>query len=538
MVDMPAAPQSSYDQIPYPKTTHQNTHVRRLENLATLLDMKPAPVDGCRVLELGCASGWNLICQAREFPESEFIGMDASPVQIEEGNRAVAATGLSNVTLFQGDIMAIDDSLGHFDYIFCHGVYSWVPEQVQAKILDVCRENLNPSGVAQVSYNVYPGWHFFGLVRDMMLFHIRGYDDIRHRIGQARAALHFMAENSNQETPYGRMLTDEMERLRAADDTYLLHENLETFNNPLYFHEFVERARNKGLQYLGDSNFSAMTPHSFPDGARKALAKVPMVQMEQYLDFLRNASFRNSLLCHADVELQRQIRPQILNRFQLALAQKPTGFDLDPVSTATVEISLKNGSLQTNAPLVKAAFLELESSWPHALSPDELFERSCQLLRDKARPEDIRETQKRQVLAVVLLQTVLSGNIAAHVHPPRLCTSIADKPTADAFVRLQAREGCMVTNLCHEIVGLSEVARQILVDLDGDHTLEALADTLKESIRRGDLNTSTDGEPITSPTPEVVAALVDDGLEQIRDSMLLSAAASPWSASPARATRT
>jgi methyltransferase-like protein len=198
---------------------------------------------------------------------------------------------------------------------------------------------------------------------------------------------------------------------------------------------------------------------------------------------------------------------------------------LDPVSTDTVKISFKNGSFRTNSPMVKAAFLELESSWPHALSVDELFERSRKVLREQALPEAIQETQTRQVLAVALLQTVLSGFTVAHVHPPQPCTHITDKPTADAFVRLQARAGVTVTNLCHEIVALSQVARQILVDLDGNHTLEALAETLEESIRCGDLNLSTDGEPITSPSPEVLASLLDHGLEQIREAMLLSAAA-------------
>ncbi|MHC4813784.1 MAG: methyltransferase regulatory domain-containing protein [Planctomycetota bacterium] len=519
---MSEEPHCNYDEVPYPKTTHRDSHVRRLESLATLVGMKPAAIDSCRVLELGCASGWNLISQAREFPDSEFVGIDASAAQIEEGKLAVAATGLANIDLSHGDIMAIDSALGRFDYIICHGVYSWVPDHVQAKILDVCRENLSPSGVALVSYNVYPGWHFRGLVRNMMLFHTRGYKDSRERIGQAKAALDFMAAHTDADTPYGKMLADEMDLIRSAGDSYLFHDHLEPNNKPLYFHEFIARAQEKGLQYLSDSNFSQMLPHRLPEGARQALSSAPMVQMEQYLDFLRNTSFRNTLLCHADVPLQRQIKPQILNHFQLTLAQKPTGFDLDPTSTATVKLSFGNGSFRTNSPLVKAAFLKLESSWPHALSPDELYRRSQKLLADKVLPGNVQETQTRQVLAVALLQTVLSGFTVAHVHPPRLCTSIADKPTADAFVRMQARSGLKVTNLCHEIVALSELAREILVDLDGDHSIEALAETLMEGIRRGDLNFSADGEPVTSPTPELLGALVDHGLQQIREAMLLT----------------
>lgn len=519
---MPAAPPFSYDEVPYPKTTHRDTHIRRLESMATLLGMSPAPVDRCRILELGCASGWNLISQAREYPDSEFMGIDASNVQIDEAERAVAATGVHNVTFSQKDILTIDESLGRFDYIVCHGVYSWVREQVQAKILEVCRNNLKPQGVAMVSYNVYPGWHFRGLVREMMLFHTKGYKDTRARIGQARAALDFVVENTNQETSYGKILAEEMELLRKAEDTYLFHDHLEVDNYPLYFHEFIGRAQDKGLQYLCDVNFSAMMPHSLPEGARKALASVPLVQMEQYVDFLSNTSFRNTLLCHRDVQLQRHIKPQILEHFHVVLARKPVGFDLDPTSTGMARISFKNGSFRTNSPLVKAAFLELESSWPHALTLDELFERCGRLLQKSNLPRKILDTQTRPVLSVALLQTVLSGFVAVYVHQPSLCTTLSERPAVDPFVRLQARHGLRVTNLCHEIVALSEVARQVLVDLDGDHSLEDLAQNLKASIERGDLNLSTDGKQITSPTPAVVGSLLDHGLEQIRGALLLT----------------
>jgi len=526
---MPAAaqatPEATYDEVPYPRISHLCTHVRRLESQATLMGMTPASLDKCRVLELGCASGWNLIPQAREFPDSEFFGIDVSGTQISEGTRTVEATGLQNVTLSQGDIMAIDASLGRFDYIICHGVYSWVPEQVQAKILDVCRENLNPSGVALVSYNVYPGWHFLSVVRDMMLFHTRECTTTRDRIGNARAALDFLAENVNPETPYGRMLAKEMERIRKADDTYLFHDHLETENNPLYFHEFVQRAGKKRLQYLSDINFHRMMPHTMPKRAAEALAKAPMVHVEQYLDFMRNTSFRYSLLCHADVPLQRNIKPEILDRFQLALAEPPTAVDLDPATTGEGSISFKSGSFRTPSPIVKAAFLELVSSWPNALSLDELFERCQRLLRDKVVPGDIQGTEARRGLAIALLQTLLSGTTVAHVHPPRVCTSLGDKPFADAFVREQARHGPKVTNLRHETVTISEVARQMLMELDGDHSIEVLADKLKGRIRRGELAVTSEGERVTSPTPELLDSLVQQGLEQIRESMLLTQAA-------------
>jgi methyltransferase-like protein len=378
--------------------------------------------------------------------------------------------------------------------------------------------------VALVSYNVYPGWHFLGVVRDMMLFHVRQYTRTRDRIDQARAVLDLIGESANPDTPYGRMLATEMERIRKADDTYLFHDHLETENKPLYFHEFVERAGKKGLQYLSDSNFSRMMSHNIPTLVAQALAKAPMVPMEQYLDFLRNTSFRHSLLCHRDVRLQRNIKPEILDRFQLALAEPPTAVDLDPATTDDGKISFKNGTFQTTAPLVKAAFLELQSSWPNALSLDKLLERCQRVLRDKAMPAEVQAAQTRRALAVAMLQTVFSGITVAHVHPPRLCTSLEDKPMVDAFVREQAKHGPQVTNRRHEIVIVSEVARQFLMELDGEHSIEELADTLKERIRRGELSMTSEGERITSPTPELIDSLVQQGLEQIREALLLNEA--------------
>jgi len=54
----------TYDAVPYPKKSHPGAHIRRAETLATLFDLKPTPITGCRVLELGCAAGWNLVPQA------------------------------------------------------------------------------------------------------------------------------------------------------------------------------------------------------------------------------------------------------------------------------------------------------------------------------------------------------------------------------------------------------------------------------------------------------------------------------------------
>ncbi len=46
--------------------------------------MKPRPITECRVLELGCAAGWNLIPLAHDLTNSRFLGVDSSRRQIAD----------------------------------------------------------------------------------------------------------------------------------------------------------------------------------------------------------------------------------------------------------------------------------------------------------------------------------------------------------------------------------------------------------------------------------------------------------------------
>jgi SAM-dependent methyltransferase len=170
VVEVPA---TSYDEVPYASDPYPQSHPDQLATVATLFGMAPAPVDRCRVLELGCARGGNLIPLALALPRSRFVGIDSSAHQVVAAREVIAALGLGNIEVSQRSILDVDAGFGSFDYIICHGTYSWVPSEVQDKILAVCARNLAPGGVAYVSYNTYPGWHLRGLVRDLLCYHRR-----------------------------------------------------------------------------------------------------------------------------------------------------------------------------------------------------------------------------------------------------------------------------------------------------------------------------------------------------------------------------
>jgi SAM-dependent methyltransferase len=228
--------ETSYDVLPYFSAPFQATHPDRLAVVATLFGLKPVSAERCRVLELGCAAGGNLIPLAVALPQSRFVGIDQSARQVAEGQQIVRELSLKNIELHATDILDVDDNYGMFDYIICHGVYSWVPEPVQNKILAICARLLQADGVGYISYNTLPGWHMQGMIRDMMCYHIGRSPggSPASQVGQARALLNFLARSVREEkSPYGLLLERTLGRLQGLSDSYLFHEYLEDCNELL-----------------------------------------------------------------------------------------------------------------------------------------------------------------------------------------------------------------------------------------------------------------------------------------------------------------
>jgi SAM-dependent methyltransferase len=362
---------TSYDQVPYESYPFAQTHPDRLATVATLLGLKPAPVHRCRVLELGCASGGNLLPMAQTLPDSTFVGIDMSARQLADGQKILDELGLNNVALRHLSILDVRPELGRFDYIICHGVYSWVPANVQDKILEICAHNLAPNGVGYVSYNTYPGWHMRGMIRDIMCYHAKHFTEPRVRVKQARNLLDFLVKSvARENSPYSLLLKSELELIRNKADSYLYHEHLEDCNEPVYFYQFAERAEAKGLRYLGDVDLRVMTPGNFPREVESVLQMLSpdLLHLEQYMDFLRNRMFRQSLLCHQHITPIYALRPEQLTALYVASPAKPVNAKPDIHSEVAEEFRGADGvSLSAREPLVKAAMLYLSDLWPQVV---------------------------------------------------------------------------------------------------------------------------------------------------------------------------
>src|ERR1019366_3689360 len=138
---------SEYNQILYPTHVYPETHPDTLARTAVLFGMDPPPVQQCRVLEIACGDGGNIIPMAFELPHSEFVGIDSASIPIQHAQRVIERSGAKNVSVRALDLMEICRDFGTFDYIIAHGIYSWVPEAVQDRILGICRYHLSPIGI-------------------------------------------------------------------------------------------------------------------------------------------------------------------------------------------------------------------------------------------------------------------------------------------------------------------------------------------------------------------------------------------------------
>ncbi len=94
---MSETPLTTYDQVPYESKPFAQTQPDRLASVARLVGLQPVSSRRCRVLELGSASGGNLIPLAVTSPESSFVGIDLSGRQIADGQKIISTLGLGNI---------------------------------------------------------------------------------------------------------------------------------------------------------------------------------------------------------------------------------------------------------------------------------------------------------------------------------------------------------------------------------------------------------------------------------------------------------
>ena len=487
---MPQSPASpSTDPAPREPRPLQMTQPDVLAVTAALAGLSPVSVTNCRVLELGCSVGGNLLPIAQGLPESNFVGIDPSLQSIARAQKTATGAGLKNIRFEARDLISLPADFGPFDYIIAHGVYHQVDTAGREPLLAMIARLLSPNGVAYVNYNIYPGWNAREMFRDIIARHVKGMTDQKSIAAKAREFIAFLDRHaqSASEGVYATQIHREASLLATVPDDYLIHEYLEAGPQAVYFEQFAGQLSRSGLSFVGEVR---------PNPSRRNLADVlrreqpelaqNWVKLEQYLDDVQGGFARRSLLCHADKAVSRVPQTGVIEHLHARCRILPAVNQGNLRSNEPMPFQFPDGVVvKINDVLVKTILVALARAWPMTLSFDEMVQVirvDLQFGEMFAAPGSEERTTLMNATDACFAATLID----LHEHPPRYVQIAGEKPLATALARFQARESKSVTNVHHVLIlTLSKVDRLVLAHLNGTRDRSALVAVLKAAIAKG-----------------------------------------------------
>lgn len=512
-----------YDALPYGSYSYAHSAPEQLEAVAALFGVVAPDVSRARILEIGGASGGNLIPVALRNPAARCVGLELSEVHVASARAHAARLGLTNIEFIQGDLLELDPAtLGRFDYIIAHGVYSWIPPQAQQALLALTEACLSAEGVAYVSYNTYPGWKAKEVLRDAMLFHGRGQAPV-DQVGYGRSMVEFLRTIAQQGGMTDFALRANIEQIRSAPVDYLAHDYLEPYNLPCYFHQFLDAAAGHGLAYLGEALPSMMMPANYgEDVARQLYAAVgdDQERVEQYLDFAIDRAFRQTLLVRRERAGTIRRRPdlQAMRRLHVALrldSEEPVRYD----GSRQQFMSPAGGGIATSADATKRAIARLREAWPGTVSFSELVAPAADGGSETGSDAEVLVGDLVAMLAMrglarLRARPVVLGNGSGgmpHVDP-RVLRMLEALPPGQAHV----------TNAWHDTVELGALERWLLPQLDGRLDRTALVERVAaHAAANGALQSSSRNATQGAAAAEDPAGIVDQLLQWLPEAGVL-----------------
>jgi 2-polyprenyl-3-methyl-5-hydroxy-6-metoxy-1,4-benzoquinol methylase len=482
-----------YEFVRYPGKPFPQTHPDRLAAMAILHGMEPANFQSARVLEIGCCDGGNLLPIALSCPASDFTGIDLTESDIADARQTAADLALTNIHFHVMDLTDLPGPLGQFDYILVHGLYSWVPPPIREKMLAVIQASLSPNGVAFVSYNANPGGHVRQLVRDMLLFHVGDVQDPAAKIARAREFIEFFSsaiERSNQP----KIVRNQIRLLQNQSDHSIFHDDLAEHYYPVYFHEFVAHANRCGLQYLSESGYFVTRPENLGSEAGPAYAQIAAsfggnaVPTVQYQDFMRCSYFHQTLLCHSDIVLDRNVRPERMKRFYFYSPADvvPPEPEADPEEE--VFESVQGSRISSKSPFVRGLLHALIAAYPRSLPYSEFPSHGV----------------TEEEVCGTLLALLNMGIVSHSMDSPQFSVPGGEQPVASPLARWQAARNRPLTDLRRSQTGVSTLLQVALIPLlDGTRTRADLLTQISPDLFPPDA------------APEARPALLDEAITAI-----------------------
>jgi methyltransferase-like protein len=289
-------------------------------------------------------------------------------------------------------------------------------------------------------------------------------------------------------------------------------------NHPVYFTDMVAAAAAHGLSYLAPARLDRIEDMVSPQvGAALDELGPDRIRREQYLDFVRNRTFRKSLFCRAECHHHDAPALEALERLRFSAFAKPVTAEPEIGSDAPAEFrSPANDRLTTDKPAVKAALMALFAMVPRSLTFDELWGEVQGLLGSSLADD-------RRSLAEILLRANRANLVSIHAVEPALVSTVSERPVASAVARYQAEAEVKISNLRHFTFWLDDFVSLMIRLLDGSRDREAILTTLVQWAAEGHFEVSHNGQAVHDEAQlrDVLATYLDAGLVELAKNGLL-----------------
>jgi ubiquinone/menaquinone biosynthesis C-methylase UbiE len=277
----------------YPARSYSFAHGNALEALARLHGLTPVPMKNATVLEIGCASGGQLIPMAARMPTTKFVGIDLDFNEISLAKDWAARHQLSNIEFYCCPVEEWDESQP-FDYIICHGLLSWIPSEIRPSVLNTVDRLLSENGVALLSHAIPAGSSAKLIVQELFRTASSVNEPEEIRVEKGRSALKELVLSFGSESnSFIVGIKEQYELLKDAPWGFLAQDIIAENFEPI---SLLDLSKETKLNYVCDALLSADKPR----GLSAALQEIgnsfdDIVQRCHFWDLCKGRSFRRGV---------------------------------------------------------------------------------------------------------------------------------------------------------------------------------------------------------------------------------------------------
>lgn len=274
--------------VPTPDTflAFSNPHYQRY--IALTQGYVPTMHEDFTYVEIGCGSAFTLCVNAAANPDAKFVGIDADPKFIEEGNDSIKRLGLKNVRLInatitnEGDITENED-IPTADFVFVHRLASCVSPEVRSELFSVIGWILKPGGVVFMSYDSLPGSTHRQIIHHIAQSYREAISDDVERVETALQFVNYMYQTKAHYTLQNNTILDDIV-VGLGDVASATHHYGNEHFQPLWFADVSKEMNEQGLFYCGSTVAAHNNPHlGIPEAAINELSPFPDVESLEFI---------------------------------------------------------------------------------------------------------------------------------------------------------------------------------------------------------------------------------------------------------------